>query len=133
MVTQIGRQHSHLFDNEDNLIQHGFSPKLEKVERLAWTRVLWEDDRIGRVTQMVDTVSGRDELTVEVPTSRSAAGQTYWRPISEASGASAETVQSLLLIIRELAGDVYSYTAPLRHVIDIDLPDEDETPFRGLV
>ena len=131
MVSQMRREQRHLFGNGDDFIQRGFSPTMEKMDFPPRQCVLWEDDRYGRVTQTVDAASGHEALSVEIPIGHSPAGQTYWRALQEMPGANSETVNCLLTIIREMAGDVYSYTTPLRQVEAFS--EEEEMPFHGLV
>lgn len=75
-------------------------------------RVLWEDDRYGRIALVMDRGTCARRLSVEVPSGRTAAGQVIWRPLDELSGAESEAAQTLLTLVHELAGDVCYYTMP---------------------
>ncbi|MHB9109116.1 MAG: hypothetical protein ACYDCO_18845 [Armatimonadota bacterium] len=77
-------------------------------------RMLWEDDRFGRVSLVMDPHTFERSLLVEVPAGRTRAGEVRWQPLHELDGADSEAAHELLAIIRELAGDVYFYTMPVR-------------------
>jgi len=79
-------------------------------------RVLWEDDRFGRVSEMVELPAQQARVYVEIPTGRTAAGQVTWTPLERLPGADCEAVQAMLAIIGEMAGDVFAHTASLRAV-----------------
>lgn len=93
---------------------------------LTLLRMLWEDDRYGRVSLVMDPQTFERSLLVEVPAGRTRAGEVRWQPLHELEGADSEAARELLAIIHELAGDVYFYTIPVRQN---ELPaTPDETP-----
>lgn len=91
---------------------------------LTLLRMLWEDDRYGRVSLVMDPQTFVRSLLVEVPTGRTRAGEVRWQPLDELDGADSEAARALLAIIRELAGDVYFYTMPVRNDGPLSTPDE---------
>ena len=91
---------------------------------LTLLRMLWEDDRYGRVSLVMDPHTFERSLLVEVPAGRTRAGEVRWQPLSELDGADSEAARELLAIIRELAGDVYFYTIPVRNHGLPSAPDE---------
>jgi light-regulated signal transduction histidine kinase (bacteriophytochrome) len=61
----------------------------------ALTRVLWEDDRFGRISELIELPSTQVRVLVEVPAGHSASGQIYWQPLEHLPGARSETVERL--------------------------------------
>lgn len=81
---------------------------------LTLLRMLWEDDRYGRVSLVMDPHTFERSLLVEVPAGRTRAGEVRWLPIDNLEGADSEAAHVLLAMIREMAGDVYFYTLSVR-------------------
>jgi hypothetical protein len=75
-------------------------------------RVLWEDNRYGRVSLVMDAATCARSLLVEVPVKRRSSGTVCWQPVNELDGGESDAVRTLLIIVRELAGDVYFNRVP---------------------
>jgi len=84
-------------------------------KQLTLLRMLWEDDRYGRISLVMDAVTCARSLLVEVPAGRTSAGEVRWHPLDGVDGADSDAAHALLAIIRELAGDVYFYTVSIRN------------------
>lgn len=117
--------------NERELVRSGFTCTLEQHGETVCTRVLWEDDRFGRISELIELPSSQVRVLVEVPAGHSASGQTHWQPLEHLPDASSETVGMLLAIIKELAGDVYRCTEPLRNVEPFEM--DENVRYGGMV
>ena len=101
---------------QKELTRSDFTCAPTQTGKTTCARVLWEDDRYGRVTEVMELPAQKAHVRVEIPAGRSAAGQVSWTPLEQVAGADSDAVRRLLAIIKELAGDVYAATTPLRTV-----------------
>lgn len=125
MATAVGvAQHRSRAIDDSAYTQSGFTCTPLAADRATCMRVLWEDDRIGRIAEVVELPTGQHGVQIEVPAGRTAAGITQWTPLEQLAGAHTEAVERLLVIVRELAGDVFTHTAPLRVVEPFTTDDE---------
>jgi|GEM_PF-2111881 len=107
---------------ESELIRSGFTCAPQPGATVC-RRVLWEDDRFGRVLEMVELPEQQAIVCVELPVGRTISGQVTWAPLERLPGANSEAVQALLNIIGELAGDVFAHTAPLRAIAPFEVDE----------
>ncbi|MHB0937977.1 MAG: hypothetical protein ACYDCO_12885 [Armatimonadota bacterium] len=117
--------------NERELVRSGFTCTLAQPGETVCSRVLWEDDRFGRVTELVELPTLQARVLVEVPAGHSASGQTHWQPLEHLPGAGSQTVDTLVTIITALAGDLYARTESLREVTPFEV--EDAVQYQGMV
>jgi len=129
-ITAIAKRRTRQAD-ERELSRSGFTCTLAQPGETVCTRVLWEDDRFGRVSELVALPAGQARVLVEVPAGRSLSGQTHWQPLEHLPEAGSETMGKLLAIIRELAGDVYTRTEPLRSVEPFEV--DESARYGGMV
>ena len=129
-ITTISRRRPRQVD-ERELVRSGFVCTLAQPGETVCKRVLWEDDRFGRVSELIELPSNQARVLVEVPAGRSISGQVDWQPLEHLPGANSETVGMLLAIITELAGDVYHRTEPLRGVEPFEV--EEGVRYGGMV
>lgn len=83
-------------------------------------RILWEDDRYGRVSLVMDPITCVKAYRIEIPDGCTIAGEIRWRALDELDGAESAAVRALLPMVTELAGDVYFLTLPLRTGIEVE-------------
>jgi len=117
--------------NERELVRSGFTCTLAQPGETVCTRILWEDDRFGRVSELIALPSSQAEVLVEVPAGRSASGQIHWQPLEHLPGADSETTERLTAIIKALAGDLYARTRSLREITPFEV--EDGVQYQGMV
>jgi len=116
---------------ESELARSGFTCAPVKTGSTVCRRVLWEDDRFGRVSELIELPAQQARVFVEVPAGRTASGQVLWKPLEHRPDAKSETVRLLLAIIKELAGDVFTRTTPLRSLEPFEV--DESVQYGGVV
>lgn len=109
---------------EGDLTRAGFTCRLAPEGVTACARVLWEDDRLGRISEVVELPTQQVRLFVELPAGRTAAGVTRWQPLDTLEGSRSDAVRALLPLLKALAADVYTRTLPLREVEPFEEDDD---------
>ena len=109
---------------ERELTHAGFTCRLAQGGTTSCARVLWEDDRLGRITEIVELPIRQTRVIVEIPAGRTTSGQVHWAPLDTLAGAQSDAVQRLLPILKAMAADVYDRTLPLREVEPFELDEE---------
>ncbi len=111
------------------LTNAGFTCRLTPEHAVTTcARVLWEDDRLGRISEVVELPAQRVCLLVEVPAGRTAAGEVHWAPLDTLAGVQSQAVAALLPLLQAMAADVYARTLPLR---DVEPFEVDEDAYQG--